>query len=128
MSTPAIRDFRPFLGYTPEDWPVARRFYKELGFKENWALDTICEIDTGIGHRFLSAQHIGYDRKIAGMVQFWVESVDDWWAHIEPLKLEDSYPGVKVAAPSITSWDWKMIFIWDPGGWLLHIGHPRDQV
>ncbi|MEM7059068.1 MAG: hypothetical protein AAF557_15890 [Pseudomonadota bacterium] len=124
MTTPAIKDFRPFLGYTPDDWPVARDFHKDLGFKENWALENIAEFDTGIGHRYLMALHIGYDRRNAGMVQFWVESVDDWWAHLEPLKLDERYPGTKVAAPSVTDWNWNMIYIWDPGGWLLHIGHP----
>ncbi|MEM8775784.1 MAG: hypothetical protein AAGF53_12175 [Pseudomonadota bacterium] len=126
MITPAIKDFRPFLGYTSEDWPVARQFYSDLGFKENWALENICEIDTGIGHRFLLAMHVGYEKRTAGMVQFWVDSVDDWWEHIKPLDLEAKYSGVKVAAPSLTDWNWRLIYIWDPGGWLLHIGQPNE--
>lgn len=131
MSTPPIRDFRPFLGYAPETWPKicrgARRFYKTLGFQETWALDNICEIDTGIGHRSLCALTVGKDSKTAGIVQFWVEKVEAWWAHIDAPNLPEAFPGVRVAAPSLTEWGWRLIYIWDPGGWLLHIGHPADQ-
>lgn len=126
MTTPPIRDFRPFLGYAPETWPVARRFFAAIGFHENWARSDICEIDTGIGHRFLCASTVGKDPKTAGMVQFWVESVDDWWGHLEPLDLEAQFPGVNVVAPHVTEWNWRMIYLFDPGGWLLHIGHPME--
>lgn len=122
---PTVRHFRPFLGYTEAQWYDARTLFKDLGFKENWAHEVICEIDTGTG-RFLAARNMDHDPKRAGMMHLWVESVDDWWAHIEPMKLNERYAGVKVAEPALMDWDWRILFLWDPGGWLWHIGEPND--
>lgn len=122
---PPIHQFRPFVGYTEPQWHQARAMWTDVGFIERWADDTICEIDTGNG-RFLANLNPHHDVKRAGMMHLWVENVDDWWAHIEPLKLQDRFPGVKVAAPSVTDWNWRLVYIWDPGGWLFHIGQPNE--
>ncbi len=129
-SPPALKDFRPFLGYGPEDYERAKSFYLDLGFTKNWESgdNSICEMDTGIGQRFLVSLHIGTDlRAKAGMLSLWVESVDDWQAFLAPKKLDEKYPGVKVADPTVAEWGWKILYVWDPGGYLLHICEPHSE-
>ena len=124
---PGLKDFRPFLGYGPDDYVAAKAFYQELGFKLLWESDNACEFDTGIGQRFLVTLHHGLDRSNAGMLSLWVESVDEWQAYLKPLQLDKKYPGVKVAEPTITEWGWRILYVWDPGGYLLHIGEPASE-
>ena len=80
--------------------------------------DNACEFDTGIGQRFLVTLHHGLERSNAGMLSLWVESVDDWQAYLKSLELDKKYPGVKVADPTITEWGWRILYVWDPGGYL----------
>lgn len=124
---PAIKDFKPFLGYGPEEFESAKQFYRDIGFKAYWENESTCAFDTGIGQRFLVSLHHGLDRSSAGMFQLWVESVDEWQAHLASLKLPEKYPGVKVAEPTITEWGWRILYVWDPGGYLLHIGQPVNE-
>ena len=124
---PALKDFRPFLGYGPDDYVVAKAFYGDLGFELLWESDNACEFDTGSGQRFLVTLHHGLERSHAGMLSLWVESVDEWQAYLQGLALDQKYPGVKVAEPTITEWGWRILYVWDPGGYLLHIGEPHSK-
>lgn len=124
---PHLKDFRPFLGYGPEDFEHAKAFYLDLGFKCLWDGGDACEYDTGIGHRFLVTLHHGLDRSSAGMLHFWVDSVDDWNTYLKPKKLDEKYPGVKIADPTVTEWGWRILYVWDPGGYLLHIAEPHSE-
>lgn len=125
--TPVLRDFKPFLGYGPEDFQRAKAFYLDIGFKLLWDGGDACEFDTGIGHRFLVTLHHGLERSSAGMLHLWVESVDAWDAYLKAKELEKKFPGVKVAEPTITDWGWRILYVWDPGGYLLHIAEPHSE-
>lgn len=122
---PPLKDFKPFLGYGPENFEAAKQFYRDIGFKSYWENESVCAFDTGLGQRFLVTLHYGLNRENAGMLQLWVESVDDWQAHLAKLDLPGKYEGVKVAEPTITEWGWRILYVWDPGGYLLHIGEPH---
>ena len=124
---PTLKDFKPFLGYGPEDYERAKAFYLDLGFKLLWDGGNACEFDTGIGQRFLVTLHHGLKRSSAGMLHFWVESVDAWDAYLKPKKLDEKYPGVKIDKPTITEWGWRILYVWDPGNYLLHIAEPHSD-
>lgn len=96
-------------------------------FERLWDSDNACEYDTGIGHRFLVTLHHGLDRANAGMLHFWVDSVDDWHAYLKPKQLDQKYERVKIAAPTVTDWGWHILFVWDPGCYLLHIAEPHSE-
>ena len=115
------------MGYGPEDFESAKQFYRDIGFIDYWENETICAFDTGIGQRFLVSLHHGLDRSSVGMLQLWVESVDDWQTYLATLNLPEKYPGVKVAEPTVTEWGWRILYVWDPGGYLLHIGQPDTE-
>ncbi len=124
---PPIKDFCPFLGYGPDDYEAAKQFYTDIGFTKLWDGGDACGYDTGIGHRFLVTLHHGLDRSSAGMMQFWVERVDDWFHYLKPMELDRKYPGVKLAEPCVAAWGWRIFYVWDPGGWLLHFAEPHSE-
>ena len=61
------------------------------------------------------------------MLQIWVEDVEEWYDYFKKINLEEKYPNVKVAAPTIEPWAWKIVYVWDPAGVLLHIGQPLTE-
>ncbi|SMP73145.1 hypothetical protein SAMN06265222_11633 [Neorhodopirellula lusitana] len=124
---PAMRDFKPFLGYGTDDFEAAKLFYQDVGFENIWDGCNACCFNTGIGNRFLVTLHIGYDRSSAGMLHLWVESVDSWYDYLAQKQLDTKYPGVKIADPSVAEWGWRILYVWDPGGWLLHIAEPHSE-
>jgi hypothetical protein len=124
---PALKDFKPFLGYGPKDFDRAKEFYLDLGLEILWSGDSVCEFDTGIGQRFLVTLHHSDEPLKPGMLHLWVESVDDWADYLRPKKLDEKYPGVKVAEPTVTDWGWRILYVWDPGGYLLHIAEPYAE-
>jgi len=126
---PLIRDFKPFLGYGPEDYEPAKAFYQAIGFEMLWANGPASEFDTGIGHRFLVTRHEGAGdmRARAGMMNLWVDSVDEWQTYLGALDLSNRFPGVRIADPEITEWGLRILYLWDPGGWLWHIAEPADD-
>lgn len=124
---PTINDFNPFLGYGPNDYEVAKKFYQEIGFIKIWDGGEACGFDTLIGHRFLVTLHHGLERSSAGMMHLWVESVDDWYAYLTMLRLDEKYPDVKIAEPVVAVWGWCILYVWDPGGWLLHFAEPHSE-
>lgn len=124
---PKIKDVSQFLGYGPETFEAAKAFYQDIGFVKLWDGGSACGFDTRIGHRFLVTLHHGLDASKAGMMQLWVESVDDWYAYLQTLALDQKYPGVKIAEPAVAEWGWRIMYVWDPGGWLLHFAEPHSE-
>ena len=124
---PALKDFRPFLPSCKAGRDVSIQFYQDLGFKLLWSGPEVSEFDTGSGQRFILSNN--YNKALAEnmMLQLWVESVDDWYAYIKPMQLDKKYPGVKVAEPEVQPWGWRILYIWDPAGVLLHIGEPHTK-
>jgi len=125
---PTLHDFQPFLGYNEHDYENAKAFYQDFGFEMLWDDgSSACGFDTGIGHRFLVTLHYGLERSRAGMLQLRVDDVDHWYEYLKPKQLDQKYPDVKIAEPSVTEWGWRILYVWDPGGWLLHIGQPHSE-
>lgn len=127
LQYPTIRDFKPFLGYGEDDYEAAKQFYECIGFEKLWDGGDACCFDTGIGHRFLVTLHFGLDRSSAGMMHLWVESVDSWYEYLKPMHLDKKFEGVKIAEPTVAEWGWRIHYVWDPGGWLLHIAEPHSE-
>ena len=85
-------------------------------------------MDTNHGYKFLIRNR--YNKELAEnlMLQIWVENVDEWELFLNNLKLDEKYPSVKISKPTIEPWGWKIIYVWDPAGVLLHIGQPLAKV
>ncbi|MDH3692463.1 MAG: hypothetical protein OEU36_23780 [Gammaproteobacteria bacterium] len=126
---PNIKDFRPFIPCGKDGQEMSINFYQDLAFKLLWRADNreVCEIDTGFGHRFILLDK--YNKHFADnlMLHIWVDSVDDWYEYLKPKKLDRKYSGVKVTEPDVLPWGWRILYIWDPAGVLLHIAEPHTE-
>ncbi len=124
---PKIKDFRPFIPCSRDGHNVSLKFYQDLGFKKLWGGGGVSEIDTGFGQRFLLLEK--YNKGLAEnlIIHIWVDSVDEWYEYIKPKKLDEKYPGVRVGGPDILPWGWRILYVWDPAGVLLHIAEPHSE-
>lgn len=129
MNTPKIRDLKVFVPCGAKGQAESISFYQDLGFKLLWGGDgnAVCEIDTGHGQRFLLLEKCNQQLATNLMLQFWVEDVDAWAAHLATIGLEGKYAGVKVAVPEVMPWGWKVLHVWDPAGVLLHFAEPHAE-
>jgi hypothetical protein len=57
------------------------------------------------------------------MMFIFVESVDLLWPDLLALKLEQDFPGVRLAGPKDYDWGLREIHIIDPSGVLWHIAN-----
>ena len=127
-NAPAVAFFRPFLVCTPETFSPSIAFYQRLGCKLLWKNDTGAEFGFGSGdQRFLVTLHHGLVPTRVGVFHLEVENVDAWHNHIESLNLPALFPGVRYSSPEITEWGWRLFYVWDPAGTLLHIGKPETK-
>ena len=114
---PAASDLKVFV--PAKDFALSKRFYAALGFHANWAEGDLAEFEIG-GARFL-LQNL-YHPVWAGHFVLWVR-VDDaaaWARHAESVIASGAYPGAKVEGPREESWGFRVSYVWDPSGVLLH--------
>src|SRR3984957_11473151 len=79
------------MAFVPaEDFELSRRFYRDLGFHENWSDDQACEFELE-GYRFLLQNF--YVKEHAGnfMMSLLVEDADKWWEYIQSIDLAKKY-------------------------------------
>ncbi len=126
QTTPLIKDFKPFVPSGKGGYEESQKFYQEIGFKILWTSSEVCEFDTGSGHRFLLSANMNKKLGENLMLQFWVESADDWYEYLEPKNLSEKYPGTKISEPSVMPWGWRIVHVWDPAGVLLHFAEPHS--
>lgn len=126
---PNIKDFRPFLICTPDNYELSKAFYQDLGFEILWDDgNSACEFATGFGdQRFLVTLHHDIEPPRNAMLHFWVEDAREWYAYLNELKLEQRYPGVKITAPVVTPWGWLISYVADPSGVKLHFAEPHSE-
>jgi hypothetical protein len=124
---PVIKDFKPFVPSGKNGYEESKNFYQDIGFTILWTSPEISEIDTGYGHRFLLSANKNKQLGENMMLHFWVESVDQWFEYLKSKKLEEKYIGTKVAEPDILPWGWRIVYVWDPAGVLLHFAEPHSQ-
>lgn len=122
--SPKLKEFKPFIPCSPNGIEESIRFYQDIGFSVIKKMDTVCSMETHQGSKFLIRNKYNKDLAENLMLQLWVEEIDKWEAFLKELNLEEKYPGVKVSDIAIEPWGWRIIYVWDPAGVLLHIGQP----
>ena len=106
---------------------MSRRFYSELGFTQNWANDQIAEFQIG-SFRFLLQSFYAKGHADNFVMSLTVANCDEWWKHIEAIKLKEKYPGIMAKPPTVQPWGLRVLFLSDPGGVLWHIvERPKDS-
>ncbi len=117
----AIVDLKAFV--PAKDPVVSRQFYSDLGFTQNWANAQIAEFKIG-SFRFFLQNFYAKGHAENFMMSLTVANCDEWWKHIETIKLRDKYPGIVAKAPAMQPWGLRVLFLSDPGGVLWHIVEP----
>lgn len=128
MTTSRVLDLKPFV--PAKDFELSKSFYLDLGFKQNWGNNEICEFEID-GFRFLLQAF--YVKEHAGnfMMSLMVEDADEWWERIKSLGLREKYNLYIAKPPELQPWGLRVLYLTDPTGVLWHISDrrpPNDQL
>src|SRR5882672_10127247 len=113
-----VLDLKAFV--PARDFDHSKRFYLDLGFRENWGNEQVSEFEIG-GYRFLLQNY--YVKELADnfMMHLMVESADTWWEHIKSIGLKDKYDLIMAKPPELQPWGLRVLYLSDPSGVLWHI-------
>lgn len=126
---PEIKDFRPFIICTPDNYALTKCFYADIGFQKLWDDgSSACEFDTGFnGQRFLVTLHYNIEPPQNAMLHFWVESATAWYEYLSRIVDEKNHESVTVTSPVATAWGWFITYVVDPAGVKLHFAEPLSE-
>lgn len=113
-----IKDLKTFV--PAKDFELSRRFYKDLGFKENFSDADVAELQVG-GYRFLLQNYYVADWAGNFMMQLLCDDVSPWWEKVNRPSFRDRYPGIMLKPPERQPWGLRVMFMSDPSGVLWHV-------
>jgi len=111
-----IVSVRPFV--PSRDFDLGKRFYADLGFEVAPLGDGVAHVQIG-NFAFLLQNHFVEQWASNFMMHLMVTNLDDWWAHISSLNLDERY-NVRTIAPKMEPWGLKVAYVDDPSGVLWH--------
>ncbi len=123
MTTSKVLELKAFV--PAKDFELSRRFYLDLGFRENWSNDQACEFEID-GYRFLLQNFYVKEHAENFMMSLMVENADDWWNHIKSIGLLDKYDLYLAKPPELQPWGLRVLYLTDPTGVLWHIADRRS--
>lgn len=109
---------RPFVP-SGSDYPLAQRFFEDLGFKKVYADDGL-SIFQNDEQEFFLQNFNNQEFQDNFMLELRVEHLDDVWRHIQDTELEKKYP-IRAKAPEVYPWGSREIHLIDPAGVCWHI-------
>lgn len=114
---PVATDLKVFV--PAKDFALSKRFYAALGFHLNWEEGDLAEFEI-FGSRFL-LQNLHHPIWASHFV-LWlrVEDADAWARHASEVIAKGDFPGARVQAARDESWGFRVAYVWDPSGVLLH--------
>ena len=117
-----VIDLKAFV--PAKDLEVAKRFYLELGFHQNWASEGSCELERD-GFRFILQEFFVKEHANNFMMHMMVDDADEWWQRVETLGLKDKYALNMARPPALQPWGLRVLYLTDPTGVLWHIADRR---
>jgi uncharacterized glyoxalase superfamily protein PhnB len=102
------------------DFELSRRFYHDLGFRENWGNDQAGEFELD-GYRFILQNFYVKDHAGNFMMSLMVEDADKWWEYIQSTSLVKKYDLRMAKPPALQPWGLRVLYLADPSGVLWHI-------
>ncbi len=118
MTPNNVVDLKSFV--PARDFSLAKRFYLDLGFTENWGNDQVSELQLG-AHRFLLQNFYVKAHAENFMMHLMVEDADAWWTHIQAVGLVEKYDLQMAKPPVLQPWGLRVLYLADPTGVLWHI-------
>ncbi|MEF3305820.1 hypothetical protein [Paenibacillus sp. GYB003] len=109
---------RPFIP-SGDNYELAQRFFKELGFTKLYADAGLSIFRVGEQEFFLQNIH---NRELQDnyMLELVVERLDEWWSRIEAMAKSGEFP-MKAKEPTLYPWGKREIHLIDPAGVCWHI-------
>ena len=114
----SITKLKPFIP-SGKDFQQSKLFFLDLGFKVNWEVAGLAELQLGEGIFLLQDFH-NQTMQENLMMYVNVEDLDAWWAHLQDSGVCDRYPGVKASPPKTFPWGTREIHLIDPAGVCWH--------
>lgn len=124
MAANKVLDLKVFV--PAKDFEFSRRFYLDLGFRENWGNKEVCELEID-GFRFLLQNFYAKGHAENFMMSLTVENADEWWDHINSSGLLDKYGRHIAKPPALQPWGLRVLYLTDPTGVLWHIADQRKS-
>ncbi|MEM9530460.1 MAG: VOC family protein [Pseudomonadota bacterium] len=121
LGTPTARDVAIFV--PARDFALSLRFYRELGWKENWRNGGLAQLELA-GQRFLLQDY--YARKWADnfMMYITVDDAEAWFHHAIKLVEGGEFDDARATPPKREPHGATVTHVWDPCGVLLHFAQP----
>ncbi len=123
--TGAVLDLKTFI--PARDFALSRKFYQEIGFRENFANAEVAEFECG-SFRFLLQNYYVQEFAASFMMQLLVTDTATWWSRLMNLELPQRYPGIMLRAPTMQPWGLKILYLSDPSGVLWHIAEKPAEI
>jgi uncharacterized glyoxalase superfamily protein PhnB len=125
MTPTNVLDLKSFV--PAKDFELSRRFYKDLGFTENWANKDAAELQLA-GFRFLLQNFYVKQHAENFMMHLMVEDAGVWWEHIQSIDLAGKYELYMAKPPTLQPWGLRVLYLSDPTGVLWHIAdRPQNK-
>ncbi len=124
MAANKVLDLKTFV--PAKDFELSKRFYLDLGFRENWGNKDVCEMEID-GYRFLLQNFYVKEWAENFMMSLSVENADEWWNHIKNSGLLDKYDLHTAKPPALQPWGLRVLYLTDPTGVLWHIADQRKS-
>ncbi len=121
----AVLDLKTFV--PARDFALSRTFYREIGFRENFANAEVAEFACG-SFRFLLQNYYVQEFAASFMMQLLVADTAEWWSRLMSLDLPQRYPGIMLRAPAMQPWGLKILYLSDPSGVLWHIAEKPAEI
>ena len=123
--TGTVLDLKTFV--PARDFALSRKFYQEIGFRENFSNAEVAEFECG-SFRFLLQNYYVQEFAASFMMQLLVTDTATWWSRLMNLELPQRYPGIMLRAPTLQPWGLKILYLSDPSGVLWHIAEKPAEI
>jgi hypothetical protein len=118
-----IVSLRPFL--PARDFQLSKRFYGDLGFELMPLGDKLVHVGLGT-FAFLLQDSFVREWAENFMMHMMVDNLDQWWANIDALGLDQRYDVKAPRPPKLEPWGLRVAYVFDPSGVLRHFAEEAE--
>jgi catechol 2,3-dioxygenase-like lactoylglutathione lyase family enzyme len=123
-ASPAAQALEVFV--PAKDFARSKRFYEALGWRLDWEEGDVAQLELA-GVRFLLQNLFEPIWASCFAIDIRVPDADAWARHARAVLAAGDFPGTKVEGPREESWGFRVAYVWDPSGVLLHFAEPLPR-
>lgn len=118
MKTDALQ-LKPFIP-SGQDFSASLTFFTDLGFKENWRVEGLAELQAGEAVFLLQAFH---NRELQEnlMMVLVVPDLDRWYEAAMATGVFNRFEGTSIGKPELFPWGNREVHFIDPAGVCWHV-------